>query len=121
MPYNSYEVMFHMKKGEQMTEEEIKKKEEELKTKEEEFTKRESDLKTKEEEVIKREEDANALSSKMKEGYEKQIAKLTEDYDAKIKRRDDVIEQLTEGGKQESNTPKEFEALINARKLQRLK
>lgn len=108
-------------KGEQMTEEEIKQKEEELKTKEEEFTKREADLKTKEEEVAKREADANALSSKMKDGYEKQIAKLTEDYDAKLKRRDDVIEQLTEGVKQESDTPKELEALINARKLQRLK
>lgn len=108
-------------KGEQMTEEEIKQKEEELKMKEEEFTKREADLKTKEEEVIKREEDANTLTAKMKDGYEKQIAKLSEDYEAKIKRRDDVIEQLTEGGKQESDTPKEFEALINARKLQRLK
>lgn len=104
-----------------MTEEEIKQKEEELKTKEEEFTKREADLKTKEEEVAKREEDANALSIKMKEGYEKQIAQLKDDYDAKLKRRDDVIEQLTEGVKQESNTPREFEALNNARKMQRLK
>lgn len=110
-----------MKKGETMTEEEIKQKEEELKTKEEEVTKREADLKVKEEEVAKREEDANALSVKMKEGYEKQIAKLTEDYDAKLKRRDEVIEQLTEGVKQESDTPKELEVLINARKLQRLK
>lgn len=101
-------------KGEQMTEEEIKQKEEE-------FTKREADLKAKEEEVAKREEDANALSVKMKEGYEKQIAQLKDDYDAKLKRRDDVIEQLTEGVKQESDTPKEFEALINARKMQRLK
>lgn len=95
--------------------------EEEIKQKEEEIAKREADLKTKEEEVIKREEDANALSIKMKEGYEKQIAKLSEDYEAKLKRRDDVIEQLTEGGKQESDSPKEFEALINARKMQRLK
>ena len=108
MTYNSYDVMIHMKKGEQMTEEEIKQKEEE-------FTKREADLKTKEEEVAKREADATALSSKMKEGYEKQIAKLTEDYDAKLKRRDDVIEQLTEGVKQASDTPKE------KYKLQRLK
>lgn len=95
--------------------------EEEIKQKEEEIAKREEELKTKEEEVVKREEDANALTAKMKDGYEKQIAKLNEDYEAKLKRRDDVIEQLTEGVKQESGTPKEFEALINARKLQRLK
>ena len=113
--------MFHMKKGETMTEEEIKQKEEEFVKREADLKTKEEELKTKEEEVVKREEDANALTAKMKDGYEKQIAKLSEDYEAKIKRRDDVIEQLTEGGKQESNTPKEFEALINARKLQRLK
>ena len=96
-----------------MTEEELNAKEEELKAKEE-------SLKAKEEEVAKREEDANALTAKMKEGYESQIAKINEDYEAKLKRREDLIAQLTQGTKEEDNTPKEIEALIKARKMQRL-
>ena len=85
--------MFHMKKGETMTEEEIKKKEEELKTKEEGLTSKEAELTAKE-------ADVNKITENMKKGYEEQITKLKDDYEARIKTRDDVIGQLSANNEQ---------------------
>ena len=100
MTYNSYDDMFHMKKGEQMTEEEIKQKEEELKTKEENLTSKEAELTAKEAELTAKEADVNKITENMKKGYEEKITNLKNDYEARIKTRDDVIGQLSAGKEQ---------------------
>lgn len=115
MMYNSYDVMIHMKKGEQMTEEEIKQKEEELKTKEEELKTKEEGLNSKEAELTAKEEDVNKIAENMKKGYEDQITKLKDDYEARIKTRDDVIGQLS-ANKEQTQPHMSFIEELNAKR-----
>lgn len=71
-----------------MTEEELSKKQEELKKLEDSLTAKQSDLEAKE-------ADVNKITEKVKQGFESQIAKLTADYEERLKTRDDVIAQLS--------------------------
>ena len=89
-----------MKKGETMTEEEIKQKEEELKTKEENLTSKEAELTAKEAELTAKEADVNKITENIKKGYEEKITNLKNDYEARIKTRDDVIGQLSADNEQ---------------------
>lgn len=77
-----------------MTEEEINQKVEELKTLEDSLTAREAELTAKEADVAK-------ITDTMKQGFESQIAKLTADYEERLKTRDDVIAQLSANDSQE--------------------
>ena len=71
-----------------MTEEELNQKTEELKKLEDSLTQREAELEAKE-------ADVNKITENIKQGFESQIAKLTADYEERLKTRDDVIAQLS--------------------------
>ena len=77
-----------------MTEEELNQKTEELKKLEDSLTQREADLESKE-------ADVNKITENIKQGFEAQIAKLTADYEERLKTRDDVIAQLSASDGQE--------------------
>ena len=71
-----------------MTEEELSQKQEELK-------KLEDSLTAKEAELTAKQADVNKITENIKQGFEAQIAKLTADYEERLKTRDDVIAQLS--------------------------
>ena len=71
-----------------MTEEELNKKQEELQKLEDSLTQKEAELEAKE-------ADVNKITENIKQGFESQIAKLTADYEERLKTRDDVIAQLS--------------------------
>ena len=77
-----------------MTEEELNQKTEELKKLEDSLTAKKAELETKE-------ADVNKITENMKQGFEAQIAKLTADYEERLKTRDDVIAQLSASDGQE--------------------
>ena len=104
-----------MKKGEAMTEEEIQQKEEELKTKEENLTSKEAELTAKEAELTAKEADVNKITENIKKGYEEQITKLKNDYEERIKTRDDVIEQLS-ADKEQTQPHMSFIEELNAKR-----
>ena len=78
-----------------MTEEELSQKTEELNQKTEELKKLEDSLAQKEAELEAKEADVAKITDNMKQGFESQIAKLTADYEERLKTRDDVIAQLS--------------------------
>lgn len=84
-----------------MTEEELNQKQEELKTLEDSLAQREVELDTKQAELESKEADVSKITEKVKQGFESQIAKLTADYDERLKTRDDVIAQLSASDGQE--------------------
>ena len=77
-----------------MTEEELSQKQEELK-------KLEDSLTAKEAELTAKQADVNKITENIKQGFEAQIAKLTADYEERLKTRDDVIAQLSASDGQE--------------------
>ena len=78
-----------------MTEEELNQKTEELKKLEDSLAQREADLTTKQADLESKEADVNKITENIKQGFENQIAKLTADYEERLKTRDDVIAQLS--------------------------
>ena len=78
-----------------MTEEELSQKQEELKKLEDSLTAKEAELTAKEAELTAKQADASKITEKVKQGFESQIAKLTADYEERLKTRDDVIAQLS--------------------------
>ena len=78
-----------------MTEEELSKKQEELKKLEDSLTQREAELTAKQADLETKESDVNKITENIKQGFESQIAKLTADYEERLKTRDDVIAQLS--------------------------
>ena len=78
-----------------MTEEEINQKQEELKKLEDSLTQKEAELTAKQADLESKEADASKIAENMKQGFESQIAKLTADYEERLKTRDDVIAQLS--------------------------
>ena len=84
-----------------MTEEELSQKTEELKKLEDSLTAKKAELDTKQAELETKEADVNKITENMKQGFESQIAKLTADYEERLKTRDDVIAQLSASDGQE--------------------
>lgn len=78
-----------------MTEEELNQKQEELKKMEDSLTQREAELTAKQADLESKETDVNKITENIKQGFESQIAKLTADYEERLKTRDDVIAQLS--------------------------
>ena len=78
-----------------MTEEELSKKQEELKKLEDSLTAKEAELTAKQADLESKEADASKIAESIKQGFESQIAKLTADYEERLKTRDDVIAQLS--------------------------
>ena len=84
-----------------MTEEELSQKQEELKKLEDSLTQREAELTAKQADLETKESDVNKITENIKQGFESQIAKLTADYEERLKTRDDVIAQLSASDDQE--------------------
>lgn len=84
-----------------MTEEELSQKQEELKKLEDSLTQKEAELAAKQADLESKESDVNKITESMKQGFESQIAKLTADYEERLKTRDDVIAQLSASDGQE--------------------
>ena len=84
-----------------MTEEELNQKTEELKKLEDSLTQREAELTAKQADLEAKEADASKITENIKQGFENQIAKLTADYEERLKTRDDVIAQLSASDGQE--------------------
>lgn len=84
-----------------MTEEELSQKQEELKKLEDSLTQREAELTAKQADLETKEADVNKITENIKQGFENQIAKLTADYEERLKTRDDVIAQLSASDGQE--------------------
>ena len=78
-----------------MTEEELTQKQEELKKLEDSLTQKEAELTAKQGDLETKEADVNKITENIKQGFEAQIAKLTADYEERLKTRDDVIAQLS--------------------------
>ena len=84
-----------------MTEEELSQKQEELKKLEDSLTQKEAELAAKQADLESKESDVNKITESIKQGFESQIAKLTADYEERLKTRDDVIAQLSASDGQE--------------------
>lgn len=78
-----------------MTEEELNQKTDELKKLEDSLSQKEAELTAKQTDLEAKEADVNKITESMKQGFESQIAKLTADYEERLKTRDDVIAQLS--------------------------
>ena len=99
-----------------MTEEELNQRQEELKKLEDRLTQREAELDTKQAELQAKEADASKIAESIKQGFESQIAKLTADYEERLKTRDDVIAQLSASDGQEQPHVSVIDAL-NAKRV----
>ena len=103
-----------------MNEEELKAKEEALQKKEAELTAKEADLKAKEEALQKKEEDLKGLTATMTASYEKKLSEQKQDYEARLKEREEVIKQLLEGGNPANKEPSAIDELNKKRMAQRI-
>lgn len=92
-----------------MTEEELNQKTDELKKLEDSLAQKEAELTAKEADVAK-------ITDTMKQGFESQIAKLTADYEERLKTRDDVIAQLSANDGKEQPHASVIDAL-NAKRV----
>ena len=99
-----------------MTEEELNQKQEELKKLEDSLTAKEAELTAKQADLETKEADVNKITEKVKQGFETQIAKLTADYEERLKTRDDVIAQLSANDAQEQPHVSVIDAL-NAKRV----
>lgn len=102
-----------------MNEEELKAKEEELKAKEEDLQKRETDMQEKEADLQKREEDVNGLVAKITKEYEAKLKKQEDDFKKRLDERENVIKQLLNGEDAFNKAPSAIEELNAKRKAQR--
>ena len=109
-----------MKGKTRMNEEELKAKEEALQKKETELITKEADLKAKEEALQKREEDLKGLTATMTASYEKKLAEQKQDYEARLKEREEVIKQLLEGSNPNNKEPSAIDELNKKRMAQRI-
>ena len=80
-----------------MTEEEIAAKAEEIERKEGELTKKEEELNERERLLATREADAGSIAQTIKEEFEKKLETQKQEFDERLKQRDEVIRQLASG------------------------
>ena len=99
-----------------MTEEELNQKTDQLKKLEESLSQKEAELNAKQGELEAKEADVNKITENIKQGFENQIAKLTADYEERLKTRDDVIAQLSASDGQEQPHVSVIDGL-NARRV----
>lgn len=80
-----------------MNEEELKAKADELQGREESIARKEEELKEREDRLSARETDAGNLAQTIKEEYEKRLESQKQEFEERLKQRDDVIRQLASG------------------------
>ena len=80
-----------------MNEEELKAKADDLERKEGELKTKEEELNAREEQLAKREADASSIAQTLKEEFEKKLAAQAEEFEERLKQRDEVIRQLASG------------------------
>lgn len=77
--------------------EELKAKAEELDRKEGEIAKKEEEFNAREEKLAAREADAGNIALTIKEEFEKKLEAQKQDFEERLKQRDEVIRQLASG------------------------
>ena len=111
-----------------MTEEELKAKAEELEAKAAELERKETELKQKEEQLhateeqlAKREAEAANIAATIKAEHEKKMQAQAQEYEERIRQRDEVIKQLASGtGQQPIDESSPFAELNRKRHLQKI-
>lgn len=101
-----------------MNEEELLAKEDEIKRREEELQKKEEALSQKEAELGKREIDASAIAQTIKQEYDAKMDAQKQEFELRLKQRDDVIRQLANGENTEDESGA-FAELNRKRRLQK--
>lgn len=103
-----------------MSEEELKAKAEELTAKEGEIAKKEEELNAREQSIVRREADASEIAKTLKEEFDKKLEAQKQEFEERLKQRDEVIRQLADGENakgEDENDP--FVQLNNHRRLQK--
>lgn len=110
-----------------MTEEELKAKAAELEAKAAELERKETELKEKEEqlnateeELAKREAEAANIAATIKAEHEKKMQAQAQEYEERIRQRDEVIKQLASGTSQTLDENSPFAELNRKRHLQKI-
>ena len=80
-----------------MNEEDLKAKAEEIERRECELTKKEEELNEREANLAKREADASSIAQTIKEEFEKKLEAQKQEFEERLKQRDEVIRQLASG------------------------
>lgn len=102
-----------------MNEEELKAKAEELERKEGELTKKEEELSALEQKLAKREADASSIAQAIKEEFEKKMDEQKQEFEERLKQRDEVIRQLASGESADIDENSPFAQLNKARLAQK--
>lgn len=102
-----------------MNEEELKAKAEELERKEGELTKKEEELSALEQKLAKREADASSIAQAIKEEFEKKMDEQKQEFEERLKQRDEVIRQLASGESAGIDDNSPFAQLNKARLAQK--
>lgn len=102
-----------------MTEEEINAKQKELEEREGELTKKEEELNAKEAGLAKREADASSIAETIKKEFEARLEKQKQEFDERLKAREDIIKQLANGDAPQDDLPSAFEEINKRRRAQK--
>lgn len=102
-----------------MNEEELKAKAKELEGKEGDLAKKEQELNAREEQLSRREADTTRIAQTLKEEFEKKLEAQKQEFDERLKNRDEVIKQLANGEESPANKDDPFEKLNKRRIAQK--
>lgn len=102
-----------------MNEEELKAKAEDLERREGELTKKEEELNAREEKLAAREADAGNIAQTIKEEFEKKLEAQKQEFEERLKSREDIIKQLASGETSQEEAPNAFEEINKRRRAQK--
>lgn len=102
-----------------MNEEELKAKAEELEGKEGDLAKKEQELNAREEQLAKREADTSDIAKTLKEEFQKKLEAQKQEFDERLKSREDIIKQLASGETPQDEMPSAFEEINKRRRAQK--
>ena len=102
-----------------MNEEELKAKAEELEGKEGDLAKKEQELNAREEQLAKREADTSNIAKTLKEEFQKKLEAQKQEFDERLKSREDIIKQLASDNTPQDEMPSAFEEINKRRRAQK--
>ena len=102
-----------------MNEEELKAKAEELERKEGDISKKEEELNARELSIVQREADASNIAETIKKEFEARLEKQKQEFEERLKSREDIIKQLASGETPQDETPSAFEEINKRRRAQK--
>lgn len=100
-----------------MNEEELKAKAAELEEREGELAKRENELNERESKLVAREADASSIAQTIKEEFEKKLEAQKQEFEERLRQRDEVIRQLASGEQPNANDDSNPFAQLNKARL----